>query len=503
MITFDEMAVLDANSEFLGVPTSQLMENAGRAVRDEVRDMLEQGRVLVVCGPGNNGGDGFVAARMLLEQDADAYDVDVVLARSAQETRTPLARENLNRLRQIHDRVHEMDEIGPEGLADLLEETDLVVDAMLGTGLHGDLREPYRTLVELIADAGRPTLAVDVPTGLGTDVILTPDRTVTFHDVKEGMSEETCGPITVADIGIPDEAQLFVGPGEMLTYYPLPTADSHKGQNGRVIVVGGGPYTGAPAIAGLAGMRIGADLVHLLVPERVFAPVASYWPDLIVHSYPGDHLDLDGDAVDQLDDLLADVDACVVGPGLGDAPDLHDHLATLFEKLSDHGTRVVVDADAIGFLGAHPEAAQGVDGVVTPHLGELRELVQGEVPDEVGECGEIVAETASRLGLAIVLKGPMDLISDGKEVKVNRTGNPRMTVGGTGDALAGMVGGLLAKGCKPYEAARIGAFVNGYAGDLAFDDMALSYTATEMLDAVPRIFREVFQERGVVLDPEG
>lgn len=496
MISFDEVSVLDANAGYLGVPPADLMESAGQAIAEAVTSMEPDGPALFLCGPGNNGGDGFVAARHLVE--ADDVEVEIVLAKTAQATKPSLAREALNRLRQLVDEVHEIEEIGPEGLVDLLDEAGVVVDAMLGSGLSGDLREPYRTIVELVEDADVPVIAVDIPTGLGTDRALTPDRTLTFHDVKEGMDEATCGPITVVDIGIPEEAEIFIGPGELTTYYPPSPPESHKGDNGVLAVIGGGPYAGAPAIAAIAGYRIGVDLVHVVVPERVFEPVASYKPDLITHPVPGERLGADEATAGVLDEVLSQADAAVVGPGLG--PVEEAVMETVFATIADRGVRAVVDADAIGYLGDHPRAVAEVEGVVTPHAGEFRRLIDGDVPDEIGERGELAAEVASRLGLTVLLKGPLDLVTDGKQIKLNQTGNPRMTVGGTGDALAGEVGGLLAKGCRPYNAARIGAFVNGVAGEMAFDDMGPSWMASEMTDAIPRVLTRFLAGDGSTIE---
>lgn len=496
MISFDEVSVLDANAGFLGVPPADLMENAGRAIAEAVASMEPDGPALFLCGPGNNGGDGFVAARHLVE--AGDVEVEIVLAKTAQATKSSLAREALNRLRQRVDEVHEFEAIGPEGLAEILDRAGVVVDAMLGSGLSGDLRDPYRTIVDLLEGADAPVIAVDIPTGLGTDRAVTPDRTITFHGVKEGMDEATCGPITVVDIGIPEEAETFIGPGELTTYYPASAPESHKGQNGVLAVIGGGPYAGAPAIAAIAGYRIGVDLVHVVVPERVFEPVASYKPDLVTHPVPGDRLGDDETTAEVLDRVLAAADAAIVGPGLGPVDD--EVMGTVFATIADRGARAVVDADAIGYLEDHPRAVDEIAGVVTPHAGEFRRLVDGELPEAIGERAELAAEVASRLGMTVLLKGPIDLVTDGKSTKFNQTGVPRMTVGGTGDALAGEVGGLLAKGCSPYNAARIGAFVNGVAGELASDDMGPSFLASEMVDAIPRVLTRFLSGDGQTIE---
>ncbi|PSQ38117.1 bifunctional ADP-dependent NAD(P)H-hydrate dehydratase/NAD(P)H-hydrate epimerase [Halobacteriales archaeon SW_12_71_31] len=452
MITSDRMAQVDANAAALGVPRAKLMESSGAAVARAVRAESEPGdRVVVVAGRGNNGGDGLVAARFL-----DDRRVSVRLLGRRETIATETARENFEALRRAE---YDAREVRDTAALDL-PETDVVVDAMLGTGLGGPPREPEATVVERVNDADATVVAVDVPSGVDADTGETPgvavdaDRVVTFHDRAPGLTGLDAA-VTVADIGIPDAAERFVERGDLLALSRDPTA--HKGQHGEVLVVGGGPYTGAPALAARAALRAGADLVRVACPASVAREVQATDPALVVRELDGDRLA--PAHVDRLLDLAAEHDAVVVGPGLGDADPTLDAVVDL---LSGHDGRVVVDADA---LRAVPHVDADADLTCTPHRGELRRM-GGPDLRERPDPEAAVAAFAAEVGATLLVKGARDVVSDGEDTRVNRTGNPGMTVGGTGDVLAGLTGAL-AGSLSPVQAAAVAAYANGRAGDLA------------------------------------
>jgi len=317
MITSERMAAVDANAEALGVPRKQLMESSGNAVARAVRDVAESGaRVVVVAGRGNNGGDAFVAARFL-----DAYDVSVHLLGRAETITTDIARENWDALRQGEYDVEEV----RDSAQIALPEADVVVDAMLGTGVTGALREPAASAAGAINASDATVVSVDVPSGLDADtgdapgVAVQADHVVTFHDRKPGL-EAVDADVTVADIGIPAAAELFVERGDLQSLSRDP--QSHKGDHGTVLVIGGGPYSGAPALSAQATLRAGADLVYVATPESVADSVAGYSENLIVEALPGDRVA--PVHVDTLLSLAADVDTVLVAPGLGNAEESLD-----------------------------------------------------------------------------------------------------------------------------------------------------------------------------------
>lgn len=292
--------MLDINSEHLGVPIDALMENAGEAVAETIMNELGTGKkIAVVCGVGNNAGDGFVTARNLMRHN----DVTVLLANPPAEIRTDAAKRAFEKVKHISS-----SSVGVN-----FSNFDIVVDALLGTGTIKEVREPYRTLINRINDSRTYVVSIDVPSGLGTDIQVEADLTVTFTGIKEGMNEDNSGRIVLQDIGIPADAKRFIGPGELI-YYPVRSPDAHKGESGRLLIVGGGPFTGAPALAGLAAYRMGVDLVNIATPWMSYAPIASYSPNLVVHRLSGDVLNLSD--VSRIMELMKCSDALLIGPGL-------------------------------------------------------------------------------------------------------------------------------------------------------------------------------------------
>src|SRR2546423_5056464 len=288
-----------------------------------------------------------------------------------------------------------------------------------------------------------------------------PPGPAAHHDVKGGTPPANGGRIRIADIGTPSKVTTMIGPGEFLLY-PVPRATSHKGENGRLLVIAGGPYTGAPALVGFGSLGIGIDLVHIATPASAATVVASYSPTFIVHPLVGHRL-LRED-LRQIFELTPRVDAVAIGPGLGDASGT---LEAIREAVRSIPLPMVLDADAIKAIAADPKCLVGKKAVLTPHSREFQLLSGKALPDAPEERAEMVRETAKALGVTILLKGHVDIVTDGMRLKFNYTGNPGMTAGGTGDVLCGLTAGLIAKGMAPYDAARLAAFTDGGAGDLA------------------------------------
>ncbi len=476
MISPTEMRVIDRNAQHFGVSILDLMENAGKAVADAARrDFAAAGKkVLVVCGTGNNGGDGFVAARLL----ADEARVTVLLARPPDQISTEEARANFSRLKNV--RILE----GLDRSEGAMADADVIVDALLGIGASGDLREPYATLIREMNAAGKLVLSVDVPSGLGASPAVRPKVTVSMFDAKEGMTPENSGTIRIADIGIPAQVARTIGPGEFLLF-PRPKTESHKGQNGSLLIVSGGPFTGAPALVAMGALGMGADLVHIATPALAAQVVAGYSPNFIVHPLVGHRL-LRED-VELIVELSAKADALAIGPGLGDSPGTLESIRAIIKAVDKP---LVFDADAIHAVGQDTTVLAKRKAVATPHSREFVALTGKTLPDSLEERAKMVQDAARSLGVTILLKGHVDIVSDGARTKLNYTGNPGMTVGGTGDVLCGAVGGLLCKGVTPYDAARLGAFANGYAGDLAFKVKSYGLTATDVADNLGRVLAE-------------
>jgi NAD(P)H-hydrate epimerase len=537
MLTYREVAALDRNSEYYGVPTSELMENAGKAVAeyilskykheiDSKRQRGEYFNIVVFCGPGNNGGDGYVAARYLAMNQCN---VELVLLCTPDKIKTALAKTNFERIWKLLEREkagsvprrHGLEYVSdkiiaiaslPDALATLqpsdsklieyyellakeidkiIDRNDMIIDAMLGVGITGELKEPYKTCIDTINRGAIrqqiPVIAVDTPTGLGTPTIIKPTCTVTFHDVKVGMNEDNSGEIVIKDIGIPEDAVRFTGPGEFV-YYPKPSRSAYKGKNGRVLIVGGGPYTGAPALAGFAAFAVGVDLVYIATPRKTYPIISGYSPNFIVRQLNSEHV-LTPEDEPIIAELLAHADALIIGPGLGGAPET---LEAVKRIIAGCPKPLIIDANAIECV-VSATSFGNHGAVITPHKGELLKITGSKLPDDLDACANHVRDIASKLKCTILLKSAVDVISDGTRIKLNRTGNPGMTVGGTGDVLAGLVGGLLAKRLEPFDAARLSAFINGYAGDLAYQSKGYSLVATDVIAYIHEVLRKFLQ----------
>jgi len=457
MISSLDSRVIDANSEALGIPVSTLMDNAGRIVAGFLKEHFPQSRILFVCGPGNNGGDGFAAA-LLMDPDM----VTVAMLKKSSQIHSEIAKQRYSKLQC---RVEEYD-------SSLLSEADVVVDCALGTGLRGKVKDPYRSFILEANASGVTIVSVDVPSGMGTDTAIKPQTTITFHDVKIGMNDENCGNILVADVGIPVDAMKFIGPGDVLRY-PLPDDNSHKGENGRLMVIAGGPYFGAPAMCCMSALRTGADIVRLYTPQNVAQAISTYCPVLMITSLPGDRL-----TTESVDLLLEDslrYDAVLIGPGIGKDPDT---MLAVKEFVRKCKTPLVIDADALS-------AIIGMEiltpAIITPHKGEFRKL-----DSEYGGPESL----ARAMNVTLLLKGHVDTITDGNATRYNRSGTPAMTSAGTGDVLSGAVAALLSKGLSTMEAASLGAFLAGKAGEYAFKDKSYGLIATDLIDEIPHVLRD-------------
>ena len=376
-----------------------------------------------------------------------------------------------------------------------LNETDseVIVDALLGTGVNGNLREPISSAVDIINQSEGFIIAVDVPTGVDpgsgmvTDKAVRADVTVTFHKVKVGLniaSVEYVGSIEVCDIGIPLEAELFTGPGDMLR---LNNRDekSHKGENGKVLIIGGSrEYSGAPALAALSSLAGGVDLAVVACPQQLSQVIRSYSPDLIVHGVSDDFINPKD--TDELIKLSENFDAVVLGCGIGREEETSlavNDLAVEIEK------PLVMDADALKLVGPGVLPRRIHETVITPHTGEFKEFSGLGVPSDLQSRINVVKEVSRESETTVILKGAVDIIARNDNLKLNRTGNPGMTVGGTGDCLAGLIGALLAQGHDGFEAAFLGAYINGKAGDMAKEEYGYNFTASDLLRFIPAAFK--------------
>ncbi|MCD6240458.1 NAD(P)H-hydrate dehydratase, partial [Candidatus Bathyarchaeota archaeon] len=365
---------------------------------------------------------------------------------------------------------------------------------LLGIGLKGKPRPPILQLVKKINELDAFKVAVDVPTGIDSDTgevlgeAVKANLTITFYKAKPGLlkASEYTGELIVKDIGLPKQFELYAGPGDVKLVVKERPPHAHKGEFGRLLVIGGSEtYSGAPALVALAALRTGVDLTYIAAPEKTAHAISSYSPNLITIKLEGTHLNPRN--VEALKKIIQRSTALVVGPGLGLHAETAEAVKEIIKVSEELGKPLLLDADGLKAF-AEEKRKLSVPSVLTPHEGEFRLLSGKEPPQDVKEKAEAVKELAFQLNTTILLKGHIDIISDGRRIKYNFTGNPGMTVGGTGDVLSGIVGGLLAKGVSPFEAAAAGAFVNGAAGDFVLKEKGYHMVPTDIIDWIPRIF---------------
>jgi hydroxyethylthiazole kinase-like uncharacterized protein yjeF len=491
-ITSREMHALELNTEYFGVSRLQLMENAGHNVALEIASRFKPDKsVAIFCGLGGNGGDGFVAARHL---SSTGFKVKVILAGDARQISHKESLENWKALQFLRESIP-VHEVYDSSLIPGVD-AEIVIDALLGTGTKGKLRPPILPLVEKINVIDAFRVAVDVPTGIDADTgevlgkAVKANLTITFHKTKKGLenAKDYIGELVVKDIGLPKEFENFAGPGDVLFVTKQRPRKSHKGDFGRLLIIGGSKtFSGAPALVALAALRTGVDLTYVAAPAKTAYAISSMSPNLITIKLDGEHLKPSN--VSGLRRYIETANAVVLGPGLGLHIETREFVRAIVEAVEDAGKPLLLDADGLKAF-AEFKRPLNVSLVLTPHAGEYAVLTGEKLPENLNERVAVVQRTAAELAAVVLLKGPVDIISNGKSFKLNFTGNAGMTVGGTGDVLSGVVGAFLTQQIDPFEAAVAGAFANGAAGDFVFEEKGYHMVSTDLLEWIPHVLND-------------
>ena len=474
-----EVAVFDANAAALGIEVSDLMAAAGRALAERAWALAAGGHVLIMCGPGNNGGDGYAAALELeniLEDAVAAHPegsrrgvpkIDVRVLASHKRQKGEVALSFRERCSDVEVWTKDTKWKRPK----------LVVDCLLGAGAGGKPRGKIGGMVKWVRKHNpKQVLACDIPTGLGSELCLPADETVTFHSLKQGMDDPAVGEVTVAPLPWPSET-IDCGPGDILRFPPFDD-EAHKGERGRVLVIGGGPYHGAPLLAGTAAARSGCDLVHVAMPRDALE--RAEWPSHLIPERLPDDERLAERSPEFISELLESrrVDAVVIGPGLGRHAETDESVKEILEILVEADIPTVIDADALYSL---PAGAWPADlrGVATPHKQELTIWMWKETPQSVLLAAEAGFEDPE--SCVIIRTGAVDQLHgfEGRRCDC-RGGHPRMATGGTGDLLAGIIAGLLAQGMSPWPAARLGCHILRRAGAAAAEEHGPGMLASDV-----------------------
>lgn len=508
VVTGQVMQLMDQRAiRELGVPGLALMEKAGLSCADAITDTFGSGegkRALIVAGKGNNGGDGFVIARLLKER---GWEAPVLLLASADAV-TGDAAANLARLDR--DEVIFAPE-GPAPHARLFQGVTVIVDALLGTGVKSEVAGSYGEAIDLINAAGVPVLAVDIPSGIdaGTGRVLgravRADLTVTFALAKLGNvlypGAGFCGKLVVADIGMPEvvvaEAQgaEFVDLAAAGKLYKPRHPAAHKGSSGHCLVIAGSTgKTGAAAMAANSAVRTGAGLVTLAVPGALNATLELKTTEAM--TLPVGRPDagsLPAGALSQLLKAARGKDAVALGPGIGSGAATFYLVQSLVAALPGP---LVLDADGLNALAADPElllSRKGRVTVLTPHPGEMARLAGSSIPEVEGDRISCARDFAARYQVYLILKGARSIIAgpDG-EIAINGSGNPGMASGGMGDVLTGVVAALLGQGYQPFQACQLGAFIHGHAADLVARRKGMQgLNATDVQEMLPEALSEL------------
>lgn len=486
-----------ATEEF-GVSVSVLMERAGLAVFEALKEILpDPARITIFCGKGNNGGDGFVVARVGVEY---GHQVDCLVAATESEL-GPDAANQLKIARAQGVSPIFFDDARWQRKAELLGTREIIVDALLGIGAQREVHGPVREAIHAINRSGVPVIAVDVPSGIDCDTgeelgdSVWALRTVTFGRPKpflfQGSGIERSGYWTVSDIGFPNallseptQASL-INADWIASLVPERMRASHKGDNGSVLIVAGSDrYRGAAALAARAAMRTGAGLVTVATTAKTCDALASQLPEAILMELPSQQGVIAPEAAADLLRVQDRFDSAVFGPGLTGEPEVQDFLSQLW---STWQLPCIIDADGLNAIADGVQRPEG-DCVFTPHPGEMGRLLHSSTAEIQADRFRTVEQAVSRYRCTVLLKGPYSIVgSPGETMLVNHSGNPGMACGGMGDVLSGAIGTLLAQGLSPRDAAAVGMYWHGLSGDYCADKMgSAGYLASEVANAFPQ-----------------
>ncbi len=493
LYTADEMSRADARAQQLGIPGGVLMERAAVAMSNEILTAFPHARrTLAVCGGGNNGGDGFVIAR---ELHRAGIEVSVV---ATQDEYSGDPATNLEVLRNIGVEIH-----GPESLDALLDGTELVVDALLGTGFSGSVREKESALIRQINDSPATVVAVDVPSGVNGSTgevegdAIRADLTVCAHAAKAGCvvspGREHAGKVLAVDIGIPPEADVepsleWTDRGALRGLVPRTGEPAHKYSAGALMVVAGSrAMTGAAVMSVRGAERAGCGITFLATSATAAPAVDIALTEAIVYGVAeGESGGMGAEAAREILDNAGRASALVVGPGIGSGDEVRKLVEAL---LAGTDVPVLLDADAVTSLsGSDALAKRDAPTVITPHAGELGRLLGSGAKEVSAHRISSARKAAGDNGCCVLLKGSDTLVVEENRGAVNSTGSVALATAGTGDVLSGVIGALLSRGMDPFDAARAGAWVHGRASELWLQETgwpAESMVATDLLDHLP------------------
>ncbi|MCR5662874.1 MAG: NAD(P)H-hydrate dehydratase [bacterium] len=503
IVTAEEMASIDAFSmKEAGIPGIVLMESAGRAAAAEIMKAFPNAKsCAVLCGPGNNGGDGYAVARTLA-----ANGLDTVCYAFCHPT---MLRGDAQAHAQMYIKTGGRVEVVPDSecCERILKASraDVFVDCLFGTGLKKPIEGRYAAAINFLETANAKVVSVDMPSGVNTDTgkvmgcAVKADLTVTIGLPKRGLYFEPgaslAGKVAVAEIGFPksayDSASIkgMEADGELVRQIiPERKPDSHKGTCGTSLIIGGSAqYSGAPLLAARGALRAGSGLTILASLKSICDKVPAEIIPLVLADSQGILGDKAGaEALDYMASLRHPVNALCIGPGLSRAQSASE----LVSRCLDCDIPKVLDADALWLLPRNRNL-RGL-AILTPHPGEMAELMRCGIAEVLADPAACAMECANKFNAVCVLKSKPVVIADGASYWINTVGNPVLSQGGTGDVLAGIITALLAQGCSVADAAVAGVYIHGLAGDICAEKIGCrGVLATEVADHVPKVFSQL------------
>jgi NAD(P)H-hydrate epimerase len=535
ILTAAEMREVDRlTTERYGIPSLSLMENAGKSVADFMVARfrrLESRRIVVLCGKGNNAGDGFVSARHL----AEAGMSPIVILFAAEDDMRGDAAANRDRWQRSGGEVRVVRTSSDwQSAKPSVNSADLIVDALLGTGVRGSVEGLLGEVIREVnrRERGRIVIAVDIPSGLPADMdstpenraetkdsgsdIVTADYTVTFTAPKVGMflgnAAAYVGQLLVREIGSPAELVEEIGkgtvrwlePGEFSQFSFPRKADGNKGNYGHALIVAGSVgKSGAAVMASWAALRVGAGLVTAAVPEPVLPLAATPNPEVMTEPLPATDtgsISLRALEYERFNGIVKGKSVIGIGPGLTTQTETVQFVRTVIGKYLD--IPIVLDADGLNAFAGHAEDLKAARKMlaVTPHPGEMARLIGSDTKQIQSRRLEVALEAAAGWNAFVILKGYQTVVAapDGK-AWINSTGNAGMATGGTGDVLTGMLAGLIAQHGAGAAALCFGVYLHGLAGDIAYlDSGEAPLMATDLIRSIPRAYQQFFAESGRV-----
>ncbi len=517
IVTGQQMRAIDkCTIEDLSIPSIVLMENAGRAVFETIRTIIEENdinnpSVLIICGKGNNGGDGFVAARHLLENDIQT----TVLSLYRPDSLKNDALTNHNALDHFTNILY-YDSLSEESIIELIENSDIVTDAILGTGIKNRVKGIEQKLISLINEfSDNFIISVDIASGINADNgdilgdAVIADYTTTFFAPKIGNvihpGADYCGDLFLADIGIPEYlindsrffdkeyninllTQSFIG-----HLIPLRPPNSNKGSFGKVLNISGSfGMAGAAYLSAFSALKVGAGYSTVATPQNLVNTMTTLAPELVMLPLDDENF-ITPKSLDKIMQKAINSQITLIGPGLGTNDETIEFVSEFIIQAQNHNLKCIFDADALNCISQLKNISLPSNSVLTPHPLELSRLLGIDVKEIEKNRIQAVQTASKRFNCIVILKGSRSLIShpDGR-IFINPTGNSALATAGTGDVLAGMITGFTAQGANLLGATLAGVYLHGLTGDLCSEEFTeYSTTATDVLNAIPTAIKEL------------